>query len=71
MDDQLTFKEQEVKELIEFLNFIIERAKFDVSPKDMFKFAELYKKAIAHIKKCEGYIMELKDVKEKPKKDKK
>jgi len=69
--DQMTFTEQEVKDLTEFANLIIQKARFDMNPKEIFEFAEKYKKFVAHIKKCEDHIMELKAVTEKPKDNKK
>jgi len=67
MTDQITFTEAEVKRIADFMNFVMTRADFKISGKEMVDFYTLYKDMVLHLKKCEDHIMELKQVIEKPK----
>lgn len=65
---QLTFTEDEVSRVVDFVNLIANKATFNnMSVKDIMNSAKLYANMIQHCKVCEAHIMELKAVMEKTK----
>jgi len=59
---ELTFTENEVRDLTDFGNFVFNNAKFQCSHKEFINYNKLYTKFVEHLKKCEKHIMELKEV---------
>jgi len=68
---QLTFTEQEAKEHAEFVNFVFNRASWNLPTADVMKLAVMFNKMHAFQKKVDDHVMELKEVIEKPKPDSK
>ena len=68
---EISFTEEEVKKIVDFVNFVFKNARWDLNSKDVFEFSKLYNGVISHIKKCESHIMELKKVIEPVKKESK
>ena len=63
----LSFKEEEVSQVVDFLNVVAKQARFsNLTIEDMARVTKLYKNMVNHAKVCEAHIMELKQVIEKP-----
>ena len=58
---QLTFTEEEHKNLVDYMNFVSSHAKFDgLSMKQMHEFSMTNVKAIGVVRKIESHIFEFK-----------
>lgn len=58
----ISFSEDEVKEVAEFVNYIIKNAYWDHSTVEALKLGRMIKKMDDHIKKIDGYVLEVKKV---------
>lgn len=61
---QITFTEDDVKKIVDFINFVYSKMGFcdGVTTRDAIEFNRLYRGACEHAKTCENHIMELKAV---------
>ena len=58
---QCTFTEEEMKALVDYMNFVSQHAVFDnMKPKLMNDFSVLGRKMVNHIQKVENHIFEFK-----------
>ena len=68
---QLTFTEQEAKDHADFINFIYTNGKWELTTAEVMKLAVMFNKMHSFQKKVDEHVMELKEVIEKPKEEKK
>lgn len=68
LKNDLTFTEEEVGKVVEFINVMSTKAVFNgMTLPDMGRVHSLYVNMIQHVKICEAHIMELKAVVQQPK----
>jgi hypothetical protein len=60
--EQLTFTEQELTDLIDFYNFIVNKAELKFTVQEAVKFARLTVLFKQHMDKVNSHIMELKRI---------
>lgn len=63
----LVFTKSEVQNVADYFNFVHENARFDVTAKEAAEYSTMATNMFRHIRKCESYIMELKEVVPAPK----
>lgn len=63
---QPTFTEAELTKIADFLNFVHQKAEFPscAKPSEARKLTVMLNDMAAHLKKCEGYMLEIKEVKQ-------
>ena len=59
---EITFTEDELKLLVDYMNFMMGKTEGRILLKDQMEFDKLTKGMIRHIKKCEDHILEIKRV---------
>jgi hypothetical protein len=56
------FTDDDKASMTNFLNFVFEKAKWEIGSKEVFEFAKLYTGAAALVKKIDAHIFEIKKV---------
>jgi hypothetical protein len=59
--EQPTYTEEEIKEAIKYMNMVSTKAVFQLKEPEMQELIKMKSAAIRLIKKCEGYIFEIKE----------
>ena len=62
MAEQITFTDNEIQEVADFLNFIYKNAKWEMTTQDALELVKRINQMNAHMKKMEKHIYEVKKV---------